>query len=43
VPGIADAVAVRGNDVWVATAGAVHDVVRYDARTLRRTLLVHVG
>jgi hypothetical protein len=42
VPGIADAVVVRGREVWVATAGAGHDVLRYDARTLRRTLLVHV-
>jgi hypothetical protein len=50
VPGIANAVVVRRRAVWVATvlssAGAVpsgYAVLRFDPRTLRRTLLAQVG
>jgi hypothetical protein len=49
VPGIADALVVRGNAVWIATVIAPaarpaigYDVVRLDPRTLRRTLLIHI-
>jgi hypothetical protein len=41
VPGIADAVVVRPHAVWVATA-AGSAVFRFDPRTLRRTLAVHI-
>jgi hypothetical protein len=39
--GIADAVIVKPSAVWVATA-APETLVRFDPRTLRRTLLVHI-
>jgi hypothetical protein len=39
--GIADALVVGPSAVWVATA-APETLVRFDPRTLRRTLLVHV-
>jgi hypothetical protein len=50
LPGIANAVAVRRAAVWVATVMAPnravatgYAVVRFDPRTLRRTLLAQVG
>jgi hypothetical protein len=50
VPGIADALVVKPHAIWVATVIAPpsrpatgYDVVRLDPRTLRRTLLVHLG
>jgi hypothetical protein len=49
VPGIADAVAVEPQAVWVATVRAPpgkpatgYDLLRLDPRTLRRTLLVRI-
>lgn len=49
VPGIADALIVRPRAVWVATVivpanrpATGYDVIRFDPRTLRRTLLVHL-
>lgn len=49
VPGIADAVVVKPNAVWVATVIAPankpasgYEILRFDPRTLRRTLLVHI-
>lgn len=49
VPGIADAVTVSPNAVWVATVIAPpnrpasgYDILRLDPQTLHRTLLVHV-
>jgi hypothetical protein len=41
LPGIADALVATPSAVWVATNTA--RVIRLDPRTLRRTLLVHVG
>jgi hypothetical protein len=50
VPGIADALVVKPDAVWVATviapanrAASGYDVIRLDPRTLRRTLLVQPG
>jgi len=50
LPGIADALAVQPNALWVATVIAPppgpatgFDVVRLDPRTLRRTLVVRLG
>jgi hypothetical protein len=49
VPGIADALIVKPNAIWVATVIAPpnrpasgYDVIRLDPHTLRRTRLVHV-
>jgi hypothetical protein len=49
LPGVADALVVRPNAVWVATvispagrSATGYDLVRIDPQTLRRTLLVHV-
>jgi hypothetical protein len=43
LPGIADAVVVRPYAVWVATvAPHFESVLRFDPRTLRRTLLVRI-
>jgi len=49
VPGIADAVAVTPNAVWVTTVIAPpnqpasgYDILRLNPKTLRRTLIVHV-
>ena len=43
LPGIADAVVVRPHAVWVATVASHWEtVIRFDPRTLRRTLLVHI-
>jgi hypothetical protein len=49
VPGIADALIVKPNAVWIATVIAPpnqpangYDVIRINPHTLRRTLLVHV-
>jgi hypothetical protein len=50
VPGIADALVVKPDAVWVATviappgqAATGYDVIRLDPRTLRRTLLVRIA
>jgi len=40
LPDLADAVAVTSNAVWVGTSTS-HLLLRYDPRTLRRTLTVH--
>jgi hypothetical protein len=43
LPGIADAVVVRPHAVWVATVAPHYEaLLRFDPRTLRRTLLVHI-
>jgi hypothetical protein len=43
VPGIADAVAARPDGLWVATvASSRFDLFRFDARTLRLALVMHV-
>jgi hypothetical protein len=43
LPGIADAVVVRPHAVWVATVASHWEtVLRFDPRTLRRTLLVRI-
>jgi hypothetical protein len=49
VPGIADAIVVRPNAIWVATVIAPaarpatdYDLIRINPHTLQRTLLVHV-
>lgn len=50
VPGIADALVVKANAIWVATVIAPpnrpasgYEIIRLDPQTLRRTLLVHVS
>jgi hypothetical protein len=50
VPGIADALVVKPNALWVATVIAPpnrpasgYDIIRLDRQTLQRTLLVHVA
>jgi hypothetical protein len=49
VAGIADALVVRPDAIWIATVIAPpsrpasgYDVIRLDPRTLRRTLLIHI-
>jgi hypothetical protein len=43
LPGIADAVIVKPHAVWVATVAPHYEtVLRFDPRTLRRTLLVRI-
>lgn len=49
VPGIADALIVKPDAIWLATVIAPanrpasgYDIIRLDPRTLRRALLVHV-
>jgi hypothetical protein len=42
LPGIADALVVKPNALWIATTAGGATLVRLDPHTLRRTLLVHI-